>query len=74
MITKYTISMILLFILWYCLVGMAMTLMKDCSLIRQSSDLVQLLYIVVVWGIITALVIWLGERVLKFLNKQNPNE
>jgi CBS domain containing-hemolysin-like protein len=74
MITKYTISMILLFILWYCLVGMAMTLMKDSLLIRQSSDLVQLLYIVVVWVLITALVIWIGEKVLKFLNKQNPNE
>lgn len=71
---KYTISFILFFFLWYCLVGMAMTMMKDSPLIRQSSDLVQLIIIIVVWVAISALMIWLGERVLKFLNKKNPNE
>lgn len=69
---KYLIAFILFFILWYFVVGFSMVILHD--FIRERSDFVQLVSIIIVWVAISALMIWLGERVLKFLNKQNPNE
>ena len=70
------ILIVLLFIVpvWYLIIGMSMTLLKDTALIRQSSDLVQLLIIIVVWVAISALMIWMASGVLNFLTRKNRDE
>jgi len=65
------IVLLVIFPLWYMLVGMAMTLMKDSPFIRQSSDLVQLIIIIMVWLSITGLIMWLASGVLNLLTRKN---
>ena len=67
---------IVLFIIvpvWYLIIGMSMTLLKDTGLIRHSSDLVQLIIIIVVWVVISGLMVWLASGVLNLLTRKNQD-
>lgn len=61
---------IVLFIIvpvWYLIIGMSMTLLKDTALICHSSDLGQLIIIILVWVVISGLMVWLASGVFNLL-------
>lgn len=62
---------IVLFILEYWMIGMSMIMLKDSALIRQSTDMQQLLIVIIVWAAVSALVVWIGDRLLNFFTQQN---
>jgi hypothetical protein len=70
MVTKEQLLIIILFPLWWVLLGICITLIYDI----MASSLVKLLLVGLSWILITALIVWIASRVLRFLNKQNPNE
>jgi hypothetical protein len=70
MVTKEQLLIIILFPLWWVLLGMCLTLIYDI----MASSLVKLLLVGLSCILITALIVWIASRVLKFLNKQNLNE
>lgn len=70
MITKEQLLIVFLFPVWYMLLGMCVILIKDIN----ASFSIKMLLVGLSWILITALIVWIAGRVLKFLNKQNPNE